>query len=227
MTDRIYQKKIFLVGRDNWQKDDSLNHILFNHLQKKKYEIIWEDPAGHLIYKFRKIENDIKWIPNYVRKINLRLLQFVYGIFHWNYFNYLSKRNHISVKIRSEKLKKSILEIDDIDNLIILSRSSGGLTSSLLADELNISNLICISYPFQHPDKDNEPERYLHLKNIKTPMLIIQGEKDEYGGLEIREKYQFSPNVELFFVDTNHDFLISNNDWNRVLLKIDEVINQN
>ncbi len=37
-------------------------------------------------------------------------------------------------------------------------------------------------------------------------MLIVQGTKDEYGGLEIKEKYKFSPSIELMFVEGNHDF---------------------
>lgn len=227
MNTEISQKKIFLVGRDNWQNDDSLNHILLNYLQKNNHEIIWEDPAGNIIYKFRKIENRIKWLPNYVRKINLRLLQFGYSLFHWSYFTYLSQRQNISIEIRSKKLRKSILEMGNTDNLIILSRSSGGRISSLIADDLNIKHIICLSYPFKHPKMDNEPDRYLHLKNLKTPMLIIQGEKDEYGGIDIKEKYEFSPNIELSFVDTNHNFSLNNNDWNKVLQKIDEIINQN
>lgn len=227
MIEGISRKKIFLIGRDHWQKDLSLNHILLKYLQQSEHEVIWEDPAGNLIYKFREIENNLKWLPDYVKKINLRLLQFGFDIFHWNYFSYLSKRQNTSIEFRTKKLKKSILKMGNTDNLIIISRSSGGRITSLLADSLKIKHLICLSYPFKHPERSNEPDRYLHLKNIKTPMLIIQGKKDEYGGLDIREKYQFSPNVELFFVDTNHNFVINDNDWNRVLLKIGEVINQN
>jgi len=220
-----YQNKIiFLIGRDNWQKDDSLNHVLINYLKKTRHEIRWEDPAANILYKFRRFENKLKWLPNYIKTINLRVIQTFYGIFHWNYFNYLSDRRNLSVELRIEKLKKSILKLGTKKEIIILSRSAGGRFSSRIADELNIKHIICLSYPFKHPDEDIEPDRYLHLMNLKTPMLIIQGESDEYGGLEVKDNYIFSPNIELFFVDTNHDFKISNHDWERLLSKIDEIV---
>lgn len=220
-----YQNKIiFLIGRDNWQKDDSLNHVLINYLKKTRHEIRWEDPAANILYKFRSFENKLKWLPNYIKTINLRVIQTFYGIFHWNYFNYLSDRRNLSVELRIEKLKKSILKLGTKKEIIILSRSAGGRFSSRIADELNIKHIICLSYPFKHPNEDIEPDRYLHLMNLKTPMLIIQGKSDEYGGLEVKDNYIFSPNIELFFVDTNHDFKISNDDWERLLSKIDEIV---
>src|ERR1035437_7856185 len=221
-----YQNKIiFLIGRDNWQKDDSLNHVLINYLRKARHEIRWEDPAGSLLYKYSSFENNLKWLPNYVKKINLRAIQILYGIFHWNYFNYLFNRRNSSVELRIKKLKMSILKLGSQKEIIILSRSAGGRFSSRIADELNIKHIICLSYPFKNPNEAIEPDRYLHLINLKTPMLIIQGESDEYGGLEVKDNYIFSSNIELFFVDTNHDFKISNHDWERVLTKIDKIIN--
>ena len=127
--------------------------------------------------------------------------------------------------MRAEKLKQSILRLGNEKEIIIISRSAGGRFSSLIADDLKIKHIICLSYPFKHPEEDIEPERYLHLISLKTPMLIIQGTKDEYGGLEVKDKYILSPNIELFYVDANHEFIISNTDWKRVLNKIDTIIN--
>ena len=218
-------KIILLIGSEFWQKDDSINHILFDYLKKTKNEIVWEDPAGNLLYRLNKFENQFKWLPKFIKRINLRCTQILYLLLHWSYFNYLSDRKNPSVKLRAEKLKQSILRLGNEKEIIIISRSAGGRFSSLIADDLKIKHIICLSYPFKHPEEDIEPERYLHLISLKTPMLIIQGTKDEYGGLEVKDKYILSPNIELFYVDANHEFIISNTDWKRVLNKIDTIIN--
>ncbi len=219
-------KVILLVGRDNWQKDDELNHILLKKLKQYDHKIIWEDPAGNLIYKFRRLENNLKWLPDSVRRFNLRLIQLLYGLSHWSYFSYLAGRQSIAVDLRCRKLKKSILQLGSKNEIVILSRSSGGRIASIIADELNINHIICLSYPFKHPEMDIEPGRYIHLKNLKTPMLIIQGTEDEYGGIDVGEKYELSQSIELFFVHARHDFKINANDWKRVLQKINEVLNK-
>jgi hypothetical protein len=213
------------MQRDHWQKDNSLNNILIRHLKKTQHEIIWEDPAGNLLYKLRNFENQFSNLPGYIKKINLRTLQFLYGIFHWSYFFYLSDRTNLSAELRANRLKKSLSKLDKKREIIIISRSSGGRFSSLTADESNIDFIICLGYPFKHPDKEDEPVRYLHLERLQTPMLIIQGKQDEYGGAEIKDKYPLSPSVNLLFVDSNHDFELCKQDWKKVLTKIDEIIN--
>lgn len=218
-------KIIYLIGRDNWQKDGALNKILINYLKKTQHKIVWEDPAGDLIYKLRNIETRFDHLPNYIKKVNLRILQIFYGLFHWSYFAYLSDRKSLEVQVRTKRLTESLLKLEKGREVIILSRSAGGRYSSLIADKLNIKHLICISYPFKHPDKEDEPERYLHLEKIQTPMLIIQGDKDEYGGLDVKDKYSLSPNIELVFVKAQHNFNIDEQDWEKVFTKISEVIN--
>lgn len=219
-------KVILLVGRDNWQKDDELNHILLKNLKQYDYKIIWEDPAGNLIYKFRRLENKLKWLPEPVKRFDLRFIQFLYGLSHWSYFSYLAGRQNIAVDLRCRKLRQSILQLGNKNEIVILSRSSGGRIASIIADELNIKHIICLSYPFKHPKMDAEPGRYIHLKNLETPMLIIQGTEDEYGGIDVKEKYAFSESIELLFVNAKHDFKINAEDWKRVLQKMDEVLNQ-
>ncbi len=218
-------KIVLLIGRDNWQMDDSLNHILLKNFKKNNLKIIWEDPAGKLIYKLRRIENKINWLPNICKRINLRFTQILFGIFKWDYFIYLKNQKNHSIELRSEKLKKAILKLGENKEIIILSRSSGGRISSLIADELNIKHLICISYPFKNPEMEIEPSRYLHLEKLQTNTLIIQGVNDEYGGIEITEKYIFSPKIKLLFVEGDHEFKINDLDWEKVLNKINEIIN--
>ncbi|MGL5112772.1 MAG: alpha/beta family hydrolase [Flavobacterium sp.] len=218
------KKIIFLIGRDNWQKDDALNHVLVRFLKKSKHEIKWEDPAGHLLYAFRSYEHKLKWLPTFISVLNLRIVQIFYGIFHWNYFVYLFDRRNNCVELRKRRLKRSIEKLDSKKELIVLARSAGGRFASSVADDLKIKNIICLSYPFKHPDSAVEPDRYLHLRDLKTPMLIIQGNLDEYGGQEVKDTYIFSPNIELFFVNTNHDFHITAFDWQNVLLKLEEYI---
>ncbi len=218
------KKIIYLIGRDNWQKDIFLNNLLVEHLKKTGNEIRWEDPAGNMLYKLRRIENQLRWLPAFIRKINLRAFQIIYGLFHWSYFRYLTDRKNQELEFRLQKLKEDLSKFNNKKEVIILSRSSGGRFSSLIADSLNINHIICLGYPFKHPDKEIEPERYLHLETIQTPMLIIQGDKDEYGGLEIKDKYIFSPNVELLFVKASHNFNLDKQDWTKVLTKIDEII---
>jgi len=223
----IAKRVIFLVGRDNWQKDDQLNHVLLKNLKKTNCKIIWEDPAGDILYKLRRLEDNLKWIPRPVREINLRLVQFFYALTHWNYFSYLSGRKTGSIELRCQKLKKSIHTLGDGNEIIIISRSSGARISSMIADDLKVKHIICLGYPFKNPEKGIEAERYLHLKNLKTPMLIIQGTSDEYGSYEdVLREYSFSPAIELFPVEANHEFKINTNEWHRILSKIGKIINQ-
>lgn len=108
--------------------------------------------------------------------------------------------------------------------IIVLARSSGGRISSLVADEVGIDQIVCLGYPFKHPEKSEEVERYLHLKNTKTPMLIFQGIHDEYGGLDILQKYSFSPAVKIEFLDTDHDFKISEKDIDKIAEQIKSLV---
>lgn len=222
--------RVFLfAGRDDWQKDTGLNHVLVNYTKRKNFKIVWEDPAGGFTYKLRSIESHFKNIPAIIKKLNLRLSQILYALTHWSYFIYLyeltlNRKEEDLVKIRCKRLKKRIQKLSVKNEVIIISRSSGGRVSSLIADELKIKHIICLGYPFQNPENGVEPKSYLHLEHLKTPMLIIQGVHDEYGGIEVKEKYKFSPNIDLYFVDADHGFNVYANTWAEIYHQIDKAI---
>ncbi len=85
----------------------------------------------------------------------------------------------------------------------------GGRVASLVADELHaekrIAGLVCLGYPF-HPPKKPEQLRTAHLEHLACPALIVQGERDPFGGRGEVEAYRLSPAIAFHWVgDGDHD----------------------
>ncbi|PKQ43482.1 alpha/beta hydrolase [Pseudomonas sp. YY-1] len=84
-------------------------------------------------------------------------------------------------------------------------KSMGGRMASLLADELEASSLVCLGYPFYAAGKPEKP-RVAHLAELRTPTLIIQGERDALGNREAVAGYELSAAIELHWLQAaDHD----------------------
>lgn len=93
--------------------------------------------------------------------------------------------------------------------LIIGGKSMGGRVASMVADSAfesgRIAGLLCLGYPF-HPPAKPEQLRTAHLQGLKTPALICQGTRDEFGTRDEVSGYALSPSIELlWFEDGDHD----------------------
>lgn len=93
--------------------------------------------------------------------------------------------------------------------LLIGGKSMGGRVASLVADELfvagRIAGLACLGYPF-HPPAKPEQLRTAHLEKLACPALIVQGERDPFGGRGEVEAYRLSPVIAFHWVgDGDHD----------------------
>ena len=89
--------------------------------------------------------------------------------------------------------------------LAIGGKSMGGRMASLLADELEADALVCLGYPFYAVGKPEKP-RVEHLAGLRTPTLIIQGERDALGNREAVEDYELSPAIEVCWLGAaDHD----------------------
>jgi uncharacterized protein len=90
--------------------------------------------------------------------------------------------------------------------LVIGGKSMGGRIASLIADEAGVSGLVCLGYPF-HPVGKPDKLRVEHLRAIKTPTLILQGERDPFGGREEVAHYKLSPAIRVEWIkDGDHSF---------------------
>ncbi len=93
--------------------------------------------------------------------------------------------------------------------LIIGGKSMGGRVASMVADEFHaageIAGLLCLGYPFHPPAKPDEL-RTAHLVELRTPTLICQGTRDEFGTREEVGGYALSPRIEVLWLeDGDHD----------------------
>ena len=66
--------------------------------------------------------------------------------------------------------------------------------------------LVCLGYPF-HPPGQPEKLRVAHLENLKTPALIVQGERDAFGTRDEISRYPLSKKIRILFLpDGDHSF---------------------
>ncbi|NOE36104.1 MULTISPECIES: alpha/beta family hydrolase [unclassified Ruegeria] len=131
-------------------------------------------------------------------------------------FSYMADRRNDGIRKpppRADKLipeyQAAIEELDGEGPLIIGGKSMGGRVASTIADELfekdRIAGLLCVGYPF-HPIGKPEKLRTEHLRNLRTPTLICQGTRDQFGSKDEVSEYELSSAIKLlWFEDGNHD----------------------
>lgn len=90
--------------------------------------------------------------------------------------------------------------------LFIGGKSLGGRMASLIADELGVRGLVCLGYPF-HPPGKPERLRTKHLEALRTPALIVQGERDPFGTRDDVASYPLSKSIAVVWLpDGDHSF---------------------
>jgi len=93
--------------------------------------------------------------------------------------------------------------------LLIGGKSMGGRVASMAADALydagRIAGLVCLGYPFHPPGRPTQL-RTAHLKDLRTPTLMVQGTRDEFGVPDEVATYDLSKQIELLWLeDGDHD----------------------
>lgn len=93
--------------------------------------------------------------------------------------------------------------------LAIGGKSMGGRVASYVADDLfgtgDVAALVCIGYPFHPPSKPTQL-RAAHLENLACPALIVQGERDPFGGKAEITSYNLSSAIGFHWAsDGDHD----------------------
>ncbi len=97
-------------------------------------------------------------------------------------------------------------QLGEPSRLVIGGKSMGGRIASMAADRAGVKGLVCLGYPF-HPTRRPTILRVAHLEKLRTPALILQGERDAFGSREEIAGYTLSPAIRLVYLpDGDHSF---------------------
>jgi uncharacterized protein len=93
-----------------------------------------------------------------------------------------------------------IEELGGAQGLVIGGKSMGGRIASMIADEAGAMGLVCLGYPF-HPPGRPQRLRVEHLRELRTPTLIVQGSRDTLGSRDEVAGYELSPSVRIVWIE--------------------------
>ena len=101
---------------------------------------------------------------------------------------------------------EAIGELGGGPRLVLGGRSMGGRIASYVADRAGARGLVCLGYPF-HPPGQPGKLRTAHLRDLRTPTLIVQGTRDPFGTAEDVAGYELSSAIEVAWIeDGDHGF---------------------
>lgn len=90
--------------------------------------------------------------------------------------------------------------------LILMGKSMGGRMAATVAEETRVDGVICLGYPFV-PLKGSEP-RVEPIAKCKAPLIVIQGERDKFGGKGEVETWLAPYSAQLkWLTDGDHSFV--------------------
>jgi predicted alpha/beta-hydrolase family hydrolase len=91
-------------------------------------------------------------------------------------------------------------------DLVIGGKSMGGRIASQVADRAGVRGLVCMGYPF-HPPGQPHKLRTAHLAELRTPTLILQGTRDDFGRPDEVAGYALSAAIRIEWIaDGDHSF---------------------
>lgn len=87
---------------------------------------------------------------------------------------------------------------------VLAGKSMGGRVATMIADQLAAAAVVVFGYPFHPPGKPLQL-RTAHLATLRTPTLIVQGERDAFGTPPEVAGYALAPAIELCWLpDGDH-----------------------
>ncbi|MEM7203223.1 MAG: alpha/beta fold hydrolase [Planctomycetota bacterium] len=99
-----------------------------------------------------------------------------------------------------------VRSLGDPGAIVIGGKSMGGRIASQIAADLGVCGVVCLGYPFHPPGRPTQL-RTAHLEDLGTPTLILQGERDTFGGRHEVAGYGLAPAIEVTWVpDGDHSF---------------------
>ena len=99
-----------------------------------------------------------------------------------------------------DAFREAVKEVGKPRSLVIGGKSMGGRMASMVADETGVAGLLVYGYPF-HPPGQPQKVRTAHLKDLRTPALVVQGTRDAFGTPGDVESYDLSKTIAIEWIE--------------------------
>lgn len=195
---------IIFVSRENLQEDSVLLVQLMRLINRDQYDVFF-DPTDALGGQ-KKSSMIIK---------GLKFLLKNSGIWGWlrARYHFIFNPPSKSIDLRAQKLITYISGFSPETEITLIARSAGGIVCAHVCAHVKIKQVICLGYPFFHPELGEQAYRTKPLLSLQTRFAIFQGKNDEYGGEKVTLKLAQFSKVVIHFLNTNHDFVMDEQAW--------------
>ncbi len=212
---------IVFCGRDDFRRDDEFLCRLIGYFTRQGFRVVQYLSRADL--NFRRTNPPwMQRVPKPFRSF-LKLLILLVHPFQWGHLSPSHRARAKSLEYRLQSLQELVPLLGE-SKVVLAGRSSGARLASLAADLPGVEKVVCMGYPFQHPAIGPDPARVRHLATVKSPVLVLQGRKDPYGGEGIEDCNELSPSIQIQFLDTDHSFHFEDEEWLRLLRLLDQFV---
>lgn len=217
-ADRAHTTILFF-GRLNFTADIALRKLVADRFRENGFGFVIYEPPYEAAR--RRSDPGMPGLKKQLRRLPRPLQEMLRSAWMrahpamWKFQFSSARQESESVPFCRESFLRAA-KILDAQRLILVGRSHGARVASLVADEIGASALVCFSYPFRNPQEAEGASRTAHLAGLRTPCLIFQGDRDEYGAREVTARYSLSPSIELELVPAGHNFAISDMQWRQI-----------
>jgi uncharacterized protein len=195
---------IIFVSRENLQEDSVLLVQLMRLINRDQYDV-FIDPTdtvgGHPWPSI--IVNGLKYLLK-----NSRIWGWLRARYH-----FICNAPSKSIDLRAQKLIKYVSGFSPETEITLIARSAGGVVCAHVCAHVKIKQVICLGYPFFHPQLGEQAYRTKPLLALQTPFTIFQGTHDAYGGENATLLFTQLPGVVIHYLPTNHDFVMDKKAW--------------
>jgi predicted alpha/beta-hydrolase family hydrolase len=213
---------VILLSRENFRRDDQLVERLIQSFVRRGITVARYEPEDAVTTRLIDREH-FNSLPLRMRQ-GLKALLLLFFPLSWRHYSLRYRDRAHSIDYRTRSLRALIDFLGPRKEISLVTRSASGRVASGIADDIGISRLVCLGYPFRHPTEPLDSSRYSHLTHLKTPFLILQGTRDTYGGIASDGCYALAPNTSLRWIDTDHNFAVSDEVWNTLSAEIADFI---
>lgn len=104
-----------------------------------------------------------------------------------------------------EAFREQVAALGEVPVLVLGGKSMGGRVASTLADELGAAGLVALGFPFHAPGRPDKLDRVEAFKAVRTPALVLQGERDPFGTAQEVPRYGLGEQVRVVWLpDGDH-----------------------